>query len=188
MSDNLLAKDKAFYGFEGPILFEETPRPLYLVPENSENNDYQKFWRIDDGSKQYLSIYEGQYNSGVESLKFSGYGKNESLLINKAVIKSPEGALNLPVGDYKLSVKLWLDQGRIADAIHISLMNPKIDLKFDGLKKKPRREWITVETNFSRTKPSADNDGLQIEIRREDLPPTKAAKLFIDDIEIKKNN
>lgn len=186
-SDNLLAKDKAFYGFEGPILFEETPRPLYLVPENSENNDYQKFWRIDDGSKQYLSIYEGQYNSGVESLKFSGYGKNESLLINKAVIKSPEGALNLPVGDYKLSVKLWLDQGRIADAIHISLMNPKIDLKFDGLKKKPRREWITVETNFSRTKPSADNDGLQIEIRREDLPPTKAAKLFIDDIEIKKN-
>lgn len=42
---NLL--DRAFYGFEGPILFEENPRPLKLVPENSENNDYQKFWAID---------------------------------------------------------------------------------------------------------------------------------------------
>jgi hypothetical protein len=109
------------------------------------------------------------------------------LLIDKAVIKSPEGALNLPAGDYKLSTKIWLDQGRITDKIHVSLMNPKIDIRFDGLKKKPRREWITVEADFSRTKASAADDGIQIEIRKEDLPPTKAAKLFIDDIEIIKN-
>jgi beta-glucanase (GH16 family) len=43
-SDNLLAKDKAFYGFEGPILFENNPRPLDMVPEDSKPNDYQKFW------------------------------------------------------------------------------------------------------------------------------------------------
>jgi beta-glucanase (GH16 family) len=43
-SDNILAKDKAFYGFEGPILFENNPRPLDMVPEDSKPNDYQKFW------------------------------------------------------------------------------------------------------------------------------------------------
>ena len=139
-SDNLLAKDRAFYGFEGPILYEENPRPLKMVPEDSTPNNYQKFWIFDEGSSKYLKIIEGHYHSGVESLQFSGYGKNDSLQVEKTVIKSPEGALNLPKGDYKLSAKVWLDQGRVADAIHVSLMNPKIDLQFNGLKKMPRRE------------------------------------------------
>ena len=187
-SDNLLAKDRAFYGFEGPILFEENPRPLTMVPEDSDANDYQKFWLFEDSSEKYLSIHEGHYNSGVESLKFSGYGKNDSLQVEKAIVKSPEGSLNLPAGSYKLSAKIWLDQGRITDSIHVSLFNPKVNVLFSGLKEKPRKEWITVEAVFSRTEASAENDGMQIEIRKEDLPPTKAAKLFIDDITITKAN
>jgi len=187
-SDNLLVNDRAFYGFEGPILFEENPRPLTMVPEDSDANDYQKFWLFDEGTSKYLKITEGHYASGVESLEFFGYGKNDSLNVERVVAKTPEGSLNLKAGNYKLSAKVWLDQGRITDTIHVSLMNPKAELMFTGLKEKSRLEWITVETDFSRTEASAKNDGIIIEIRKGDLPKTKAAKLFIDDIIITKAN
>lgn len=186
-SDNLLAKDKAFYGFEGPILFEENSRPLTMVPEDSEANHYQKFWLFSEGSERYLKITEGHYASGVEALQFFGYGKNDSLNVAKVTVKTPEGSLKLEAGEYTLSMKVWLDQGRITDSIHVSLMNPKADLVFSGLKKLPRKEWLTIEQKISRIAVSAKDDGMIIEIRKEDLPETKAAKLYIDDIEIKKN-
>jgi hypothetical protein len=185
-SENVLAKDAAFYGFEGPILFEENPRPLIMGPTNSFNNNYQKFWSFDEESSKYLKIYEGHYASGVESLKFIGYGKNQYLEVDKVVVKSPEGALNISAGVYTLSIKIWLDQGRIPDSIYINLFNPKTELVFSGLKKLQRKQWVSVETTVSRTEASAENDGLEIEIRKENLPETKAAKFFIDDIAIKK--
>lgn len=184
-SDNLLHKDRAFYGFEGPILFEENPRPLTMVPEDSTPNDYQKFWLIDEGSSKYLKITEGHYASGVESLQFFGYGKNDSLNLKKVVATTPEGALKLSKGRFTLSMKVWLDQGQIADKIHVKLQNPMLELVFKDLKKLERRQWVTVETQFSREQASAINDGMLIEIRKEDLPETRAAKLFIDDIAIK---
>lgn len=185
-SDNLLAKHKAFYGFEGPILFEENPRPLMMVPEDSKPNDYQKFWIIDKASAKYLEIVEGDYATGVNSLRFSGYGKNEHLEVDKVTAITPEGAINLPAGKYKLSMKVWLDQGRIADKIHVSFQNPGLDVVFKDLAKLPRRQWITVEADINKTAASAKNDQLKIEIRKEDLPKDKAPKLFIDDIAIKK--
>lgn len=187
-STNLLSKDRAFYGFEGPILFEENPRPLTMVPEDSKPNDYQKFWLFNEGSEKYLKITEGHYASGVEALQFIGYGKNDSLNVEKVLAKTPKGALKLSKGNYELSAKVWLDQGRITDTIHVTLMNPKLNLQFNGLKKMPRLEWVTVKTTFSRIEASTVDDGIIIELKKEDLPPTKAAKLFIDDIEITKVN
>ncbi|GAA4235335.1 hypothetical protein GCM10022291_16920 [Postechiella marina] len=184
-SDNILAKDAAFYGFEGPILFEENPKPLTLLPESSVPNNYQKFWILDEDSAKYLSIVHGDYYKGVNSLKFSGYGKTDSLEVNKVVAKAPEGSLKLKAGDYNLSAKLWLDQGIIANKIHVTLKNPSLEVAFKDLQKLPRRTWITVEAKISRTAVSAKDDKLTIEIRKEDLPKTRAAKLFIDDIAIK---
>ena len=181
---NLVAP--AFFGFEGPILFEENPRPLKMVPEDSNPNDYQKFWSIDDASTKYLSIVHGDYASGVNSLKFKGYGKNDSLNVNKVKAVSPKGALKLPAGELKVTMKIWLDQGRIADKIHITLTNPKIEFTFSDLKNLPRREWVTIETYINRAQASNSDDQMILEIKKEDLPVTKAAKLFIDDIEIKK--
>jgi len=186
-SDNVLAKDAAFYGFEGPILYEENPRPLKMVPEDSNNNEYQKFWKLDKGSAKYLSIVHGDYHKGVNSLKFSGYGKTENLEVEKAIVLGPEGSLKLKAGNYKVSAKLWLDQGEVPENIHMVLQNPKVEITFSDIKKLPRRQWITVEADFTRTEASAKNDALAIEIRKEDLPETRAAKFFIDDIVIKKN-
>ena len=184
-TDNLLAKDAAFYGFEGPILFEENPRPLDLLPVTKSENDYQKFWSFDKGSSKYFKIHEGHYATGVESLKFVGYGKNEYLEVDKVIATSPKGALKLPAGDFVLSMKIWLDQGRISDSIAINLTHPKKELIFSGLKGLPRKKWITIEKDFSRTE-SLPNDGMIIQMNKEHLPETKAAKFFIDDIEIKR--
>ncbi|MDX6747916.1 family 16 glycosylhydrolase [Polaribacter sp. PL03] len=187
-SNNLLLKDKAFYGFEGPILFEENPRPLKMVPEDATANEYQKFWLFNEGSEKYLKITEGHYASGVEALQFFGYGKNEKLEVEKVTVSTPEGSLNIAEGNYSLSMKIWLDQGRISDSIHVTLMNPELKLTFLDLKKLPRKEWVTIDTKFSRKEASEKNDGMIIEIRKEDLPETKAVKFYIDDIEIKKVN
>ncbi|QCX37605.1 glycosyl hydrolase family protein [Aureibaculum algae] len=185
-SDNLLEKDRAFYGFEGPILFEENQKPLTMVPEDADANDYQKFWLFDEGSSTYLKITEGHYASGVEALQFFGYGKNDSLKVDKVKVTSPKGALNIPAGDFILSMKLWLDQGRVANKIHVLLGNPEIEVVFDGLKDLPRRQWVTIEQKISRAKASEFDDFLTLEIRKSDLPKTKAAKLFMDDLAIKK--
>ena len=186
-SDNLLAKDAAFYGFEGPILYEENPRPLMLVPENSENNDYQKFWIIDEASSKFLNIAYGDYHKGVNSLEFTGYGKTETLEDEKVIAVGPEGSLKLDAGNYKLSVKIWLDQGNVPDNIYMILQNPKLEVAFSDLEKLPRREWITIEGDISRVEASAINDALAIEVRKKDLPKIRAAKILIDDIQIKKN-
>lgn len=184
--ENLL--QPAFFGFEGPILFEDNPKPLNMVPEDSSPNEYQKFWDIDEKSSEYFNIVHGDYATGVNSLKFTGFGKNESMKTEKITAIAPEGSVNISEGNFTISMKLWLDNGRIADKIHVSLTNPSVDIEFDNLKSLERRKWIEVKKNFNRQKPSFTNDQMIIEIRKEDLPDTKAAKLFIDDIEIKKVN
>lgn len=174
----------AFYGFEGPILFEDNPRPLKLVPENSKTNDYQKFWLLDEGSGKYLSIVEGDYATGVNSLKFSGFGKNEKMEVDKAIALTPKGAVDIPAGDFILSMKVWLDQGRIAKQMHVAFEDPALEVTLDGLTDLPRRQWVTIKKKISRADASSPTDQLRLEIRKEDLPETKAAKLFIDDIAI----
>jgi beta-glucanase (GH16 family) len=180
-NDNLLARQ--FYGFEGPILFEENPRPLKMVPESSVPNDYQKFWEIDSLSAKYFSIVEGDYASGVNSLKFAGFGKNEKLETEKVVTLSPEGAIDIPKGEYTLSLKVWLDQGRAVKKIYLSFENPKLEIPIDltGLE---RRQWVTIEKTISKTEASSGNDQFKIEVRKEDVPEKKASKFYIDDIAI----
>ena len=181
-TDNLLARQ--FYGFEGPILFEDNPKPLQMVPESSVPNEYQKFWMIDSLSTKYFSIVEGDYASGVNSLMFAGFGKNEKLETEKVVALSPEGAVNIPKGDYILSLKIWLDQGRAVKKLFLSFENPHLEIPID-LTGMERRQWVTIEQKFTKEKASDANDQFKIEVRKEDVPETKASKFYLDDIEIR---
>ena len=182
--DNVL--DRAFYGFEGPILYEEHPRPLTLLPESSVGDDYQKFWEIDSASASYFNIVKGDYASGVNSLKFSVFGKNEKLEVDKVVAISPEGAVDVPAGDYTLSLKVWLDQGRSVEQINISFVNPKLEIPIN-LRRLERRKWVTIEKKLTKQHTSDPHDQLKIEIRKEHVPEIKAARLYIDDIVIRKS-
>ncbi|MDB4293497.1 family 16 glycosylhydrolase [Maribacter sp.] len=178
---NLFAKQ--FFGFEGPILFEDNPRPLKMVPESSVPNSYQKFWEIDSLSSKYFKINEGDYASGVNSLEFTGFGKNEELETAHVTAISPEGAVNIPEGEYNLSLKIWLDQGRAVQKVYLSFENPKMEIPIDltGLE---RRKWVTIDKKISKTASSAANDQFKIAVRKEDVPEKKASKFFLDDIAI----
>lgn len=179
---NLL--DRAFFGFEGPILFEENPRPLDLLPESSVPDDYQKFWLIDTASAKYFQINEGDYASGVNSLEFKGFGKNEKLEIKEVVAITPAGAVQIPSGDYILSFKVYLDQGRAVEKLYLSFANPKLEMEID-LKGLERRKWLTLEKKITKSKNSAPDDRFKIEVRKENVPQIKAAKFYLDDIAIK---
>ena len=180
---NLLARQ--FYGFEGPILYEDNPRPLKLLPESSIPDDYQKFWLIDTTSAKYFVINKGDYASGVNSLEFSGFGKGEKLETEKVVALSPNGAVNLPAGDYVLSAKIYLEQGHLTKKIYLGLEEEAIEIPIN-LQGEERRKWITVEHKFSKTKASSPNDQFRIEVRKSDVPKNRPCKFYIDDIEIRK--
>ncbi len=178
---NLLAP--AFFGFEGPILFEENPRPLLLLPESSVPDAYQKFWVIDSVSAQHLSIVEGQYASGVNSLKFTGYGKNDSMQSDSLIAISPEGAVDIPAGNYLLSMKVWVDQGRAVNSMLLSFEHPYQEILVD-LSQVKRREWVQLEIPFSKEIDSSPRDHLDIRIYKADAPVTKAVDFYIDDLAI----
>ena len=182
-TDNLF--DRAFFGFEGPILFEENGKPLDLLPESSVPDDYQKFWLIDTSSAKYFKINEGQYTKGVNSLEFAGFGKNETLETEKVVALSPEGAVNVPAGEYTLSFNLWLDQGRQVEKIYLSFENPMIEIPVDitGLE---RRKWITIEKQILKAEDSNINDQFKIEVRSGDIPNKKPSKFYIDEVALRK--
>ncbi|WP_076417629.1 family 16 glycosylhydrolase [Colwellia sp. UCD-KL20] len=182
--DNLLAP--AFFGFEGPILFEENPRPLTMVPEDSNNNDYQKFWDFDETSAKYLSIIEGDYATGVNSLELRQIDKNETVEVDKIRAVTPEGAIKLPAGDYILSMKVWADKGRVAKNVYINFEGQDIEVTFDEIDKLERRQWITLEKKVTFAKDSGAKDKLSIEIHKADLPKKRmGTRLRIDDIEMK---
>jgi len=183
--DNLVAPQ--FYGFEGPILYEDNPKPLTMNPESSIPNDYQKFWLIDTASAKYFILNEGMYTTGVNSLEFAGFGKNEKLEIDKVVALSPEGAINIPSGEFELSLNVYLEQGRAVQQFYLSFENPKLEIPIDlsGLE---RRKWTTIKKKITRPTGSATTDQFKIEVRKEDVPKVKAAKFFVDDIAIRKVN
>ena len=180
---NLLARQ--FYGFEGPILYEENKRPLDLLPESSVPDNYQKFWLIDSLSANYFVINKGVYASGVNSLEFTGFGKGESLITDKVVAMSPGGAINLPAGDYRLKAKVYLEQGHITKNLYLGIQEENIEFKV-GLAEMPRREWVTIERTFTKKKDSSDADQFRIEVRGVDVPQNRPCKFYIDDILIEK--
>ncbi len=188
---NLLAP--AFYGFEGPILFEENPRPLLgsksKKKKAQKSKAYQQFWSIEERSEKFLTIVKGEeYATGLKSLKFSGYGKTDTLELDEVIALTPKGSVNVPSGSFVVSMKLWLDQGSVADKIYLDFLNPSLTLEFSDLHDLPRRQWVTLKKYISRKKSSQEDDQIRLKIRKKDLPEIKAAKFFIDDISIKPAN
>ncbi len=180
---NLLPRQ--FYGFEGPILYEDNPRPLTLLPESSVPDSYQKFWLMDTMSAKYFVINKGVYASGVNSLEFAGFGKGEKLETDKVIAISPEGAVDLRKGNYKLTCKIYLDQGHLTKNLYLGLKEENIEIKINLLHK-PRRQWVSVEHLFSKNKNSTTADQFIIEVRGEDIPKDRPCKFYLDDITIEK--
>ncbi|WP_239692709.1 family 16 glycosylhydrolase [Microbulbifer mangrovi] len=172
---NLL--DRAFYGFEGPILYEENPRPLDLVPENSENNNYQKFWAIDDESAKSLQrVRNEQFAKGTWSLKYTG-GNGV-----KAKAVAPEGSLRVPAGEYEFSAQVWLAPEATAEQIAFTLNGEETAIAQFDLADVARGEWVKVSQLFDYANASV-SDFIQIAVN--DTENGKGV-LYVDDIAVEK--
>lgn len=177
-STNLLAEHRAFFGFEGPILFQDQPRPLEMKPEDVEDNDYQKFWVIDETSARHFRIVENRWATGVNCLKYVS-------LKDKVDIKAttPEGAIDLPTGEYELSFSIFLNHGGQPEKLYVKLKSPEVVIKPFELTNAERGSWITMAARFTKDSPSSEQDQLELSILGEEIPKG-AVDFYLDDISI----
>lgn len=176
---NLLARQ--FYGFEGPILSYDRPIPLTLVPESSENNEYQKFWEIGEHGLTLFSIVKDQAAKGIKSLRFDPDG----MLANVSAV-TPAGAIDLPAGHYKLSFQIFVEEDCGVEAVNLSLAEPELILEPFDLSGIEKGTWVTLTQKFTRKEASGDFDRVRIRILKKDFEEG-AGVLFIDDISVEKN-
>lgn len=171
---NLL--DRAFFGFEGPILYQDQPRPLNLVPENSEINDYQKFWIMEESSSEYLAVVRHEtFSSGTRSLRYSGAAAASAV--------SPEASVSLPAGDLVFSVRVLVEDGAATDSVRFELQESSLlNVSFD-LSELPTGEWATVSHTFSLSDNEAVTDKMAIHFSPSGAPDA-GMSVYIDDIRV----
>ncbi|MEX0331077.1 MAG: family 16 glycosylhydrolase [Puniceicoccaceae bacterium] len=177
--ENLLAPQ--FFGFEGPILFDdEYPIPLDLLPESSENNEYQKFWRIGEHELAHFSIVKGIAAKGRKSLKF-----NPDNLIGDLAIETPAKAVDIPCGTFEFSLQVYLEENCSLEYFDVSLADPGLKLERIDLTGVEKGKWVTLKQTFERTSASGPYDRLRFRFGKTSVPEGKGC-LYIDDIRIVK--
>lgn len=175
-TSNLLAQQ--FFGFEGPILFDENPIPLTLVPESSEPNAYQRFWLFGEHEMPHFAVVKEQAAKGIKSLRF----KPEGMLGSLSIV-TPEKAVDLPPGDYELSLRVFLTKDCDVGALKVELIDPETKLDPFDLSETERESWITLKRRFSRDAPSSEADRMRLGFSKDDVEKGVGA-LYIDDIVI----
>lgn len=175
-SSNLLARQ--FFGFEGPILFEDNPRPLMLLPESSEFNEYQKFWLIGEHAQHHFSIGKEQAAKGLKSLKFDPKDLNANISI-----VTPTGAVDIPAGEFELSFQVMLEKGCDLEKLEVSLADPEVSLEAFDLTKVEKGTWVTLTKAFNRETASGEHDRVRLRIKKDDVKEGEGV-LYIDDISI----
>lgn len=177
--DNLLARQ--FFGFEGPILFDETTRiPLDLVPESSEFNEYQKFWKIGEHALGNFSMTKEQASKGIKSLKFVPNG----MLANLSIV-TPAKAVDIPSGEHEISLDVFLEEDCDVQVLNLSLADPELMLKPFDLAGLDKGKWVTLKQTFIRDAASGCKDRMRIRILKNEVGEKEGA-LYIDNISIVK--
>ncbi|QDS98494.1 family 16 glycosylhydrolase [Adhaeretor mobilis] len=174
--DNLLARQ--FFGFEGPILYDDHPIPLTLVPESSEVNEYQKFWQIGEHGLPHFSYSKEQAAKGIKSLKFTPKG-----VLGNVAIVSPAGAVDIQAGEYQLSLQVFVTEDCDVEALNVSLADPEILFETFDLTKVEKGTWITLKEDFKRDSSSGEGDRLRLRFLKAQIPEGTGA-LYIDNIAI----
>lgn len=170
--------DRAFFGFEGPILFQDNPKPLKLTPETDTENDYQKFWKIDEASSAHLALVGDRFASGIKSLQFD---PSNEMKTDEVVIAGPEGSVRLPAGNFELSMKVWADPKSTLKNIVVSVANQ--DLSFD-ISNIDKGTWITLTQDLPPNSSPDSTGNMKIKISKKDALGGDGV-VYIDDIAIK---
>ncbi len=173
---NLLARQ--LFGFEGPLLNYDYPIPLDLVPESSESNEYQSFWEIGEHGLSQFTMSSEQSAQGRKSLKFTPQG----MLANVSIV-SPVESVDLPAGEFELSMQVFLSEDCDVNALNVSLADPELMLESFDLSAVAKGEWITLKQQFHRGASSGPRDRMRLRFLKKDVTEG-VGTLYLDDISI----
>lgn len=177
---NLLARQ--LFGFEGPILNYDRPIPFDLVPESSESNEYQSFWEIGEHGLGLFSMSKEQSAKGRKSLKFTPQG-----MIANVSIVSPVQAVDIPGGEFELSLQVFLSDDCDLEAFKVSLADPELMLEPFDLSGIEKNQWVTLTQRFERSAASGSRDRLRLRFFKDDVEEG-VGSIFIDSISIEAIN
>lgn len=171
----------AFYSFEGPFNYAGVERPLDLVPESSEENEYQQFWRINFRAAEHWSIVEdSEATTGIKSLEFRHDGQ---LPTARSFVSGPAGSLDVPAGDYTLSMMIKPTGEADVEKLDVWLDNPHFEVASIDLGGLTVGQWNRVSVNFTRPESSHEDDLLKLSVHRDNVGEG-TGRLYIDDMRI----
>ena len=169
-NNNLL--DRAFFGFEGPYLKQKVRKP-------QKRGKYSAPWHLKKPAQ--LSITEDKdfkYASGRKSLKVS---LSDKFANDEVVASSPYGSVSLPVGDFELSMNVYIEPGSSVKNIRTVLEQPWLQLKPIDISALAQGKWLTVSQTFNRSTASDAKDRLRVIL---DNRQSGESTVYIDDISI----
>lgn len=172
----------AFYSFEGPFNPAGAVRPLDLVPESSEENGYQQFWRINFRAAEHWAIVEDdEFHTGIKALEFRHDGQ---LPTARAFISGPEGSVDLPPGQFTLTLMVKPEVGASVELLNVWLDQPHLELPPIDMTTLEPGVWNRVSVDFERSNASGNADLMKLSVHRDHVAIGGAGSIFVDDISI----
>ena len=174
--------DRAFFGFEGPMIFPEFRPALGEPRQQGWKNTFAREWFIDNQASKHLSISEDRRVTGRKSLKFES---TAGLGPDAVAAFSPPGSVDLPSGQYVFAMNIWIEPGSTISRAHVILEDPWRDVTFP-LEKVGRGKWVTIYQRVDQVHPSTANDRLRVAVRKSEAG-SGPNKVYIDNLLVIRN-
>ena len=174
--------DRAFFGFEGPMIFPEFRPALGEPSQQGWKDTFAREWFMDNQARNYLSISEDRRVTGRKSLKFESAG---GLGTDAVSAFSPPGSVDLQPGQYVLAMNIWIEPESTLGRVHVVLEDPWQDVTFP-LENVDRGKWVTIYQRFNRSHASSAGDRLRVSIRKNEVGSGQN-KVYFDNLLVIRN-
>nr|PMI00080.1 hypothetical protein BCU55_12365 [Shewanella sp. 10N.286.48.A6] len=167
--------DRAFFGFEGPLITDAYHKP-------KSRNSVAKDWFMTDKVAPYLKVTDFADNifvTGRKSLALDLSAPDKGVY----TAFSPNGSLQLDEGNYRINVSIWVPDSSSLPKLKFITEAPWLVTQSLDLNLLPKGKWSTIGIPLNRSKASLAQDRLRIVF---DKTASTEGFVYLDDIEIVK--
>jgi len=165
--------DRAFFGFEGPLVMDVFHKP-------KGRHQSAKFWWMTDAVAPYLAVTnfkDNIFSTGRKSLALDLSAPSKKPFVAFA----PNGSLNIPAGNYRIKAKVWLPDNTQLPKLSFIGEAPWHETPWLDLNTQPKAKWVEVSLPFTRKSASTIHDRLRIVF---DKAQQGEGHMYIDDIKL----
>lgn len=171
--------DRAFFGFEGPMIFPEFDRPI--VGENNRGNQFSQDWYFHGEASDHFEIVENEmFYRGKRALRFTHSGEIDA---DTLTAFAPFGSVETSAGNYMLSARVYVPAESGGARMQFVLDRPWMVTPSFDLADLPRDEWVRLQFPITRSEGSADNDRLRLTIDGS-TASGDSARVYFDEISL----